>query len=161
LAIFILQYFFTSTSIIDVSGSSCDVDFAPWFIQLINISFLIILPTCINIPVLLMIIQHVRSSQNTVRSVRRIHQRLTIQFAILYAMWLLFFLPEVLFMLSIGTLDAQNWISKLFDVAAILFDALVITSFDRRFIDAWKKSIEGLMLVFVKPPVHRRIHPTI
>jgi hypothetical protein len=75
-------------------------------------------------------------------------------------MWLLFFLPEVLYMLSIGTADSQNWISKCLDVAATLFDALVITSFDRRFIDAWRKSIEGLMLVFVKPPVHRRIHPT-
>ena len=70
---FLLQNFLTSTTINDTFGLSCVVEFAPRYNQLINISFLAIIPTAINIPVILMVIQHVRSSQNAVRSVRRIH----------------------------------------------------------------------------------------
>jgi len=157
LAIFTLQYLFTSTRIIDVPGLSCDVDFSPWFIQLMNILFLVILPTCINVPVVFLVIQHVRFSQNTVRSVHRIHQRLTIQFIILYTMWLVFFIPEVIFMLPIATPESQSWITKVLNTIATLFDAVVITSFDRHFINAWKESIHRI-LVFIKP-VDERIHP--
>ncbi len=157
LVIFTLQYLFTSTRIIDVPGLSCDVDFSPWFIQLMNILFLVILPTCINVPVVFLVIQHVRFSQNTVRSVHRIHQRLTIQFIILYTMWLVFFIPEVIFMLPIATPESQSWITKVLNTIATLFDAVVITSFDRHFINAWKESLHRI-LVFIKP-ANGGIHP--
>jgi hypothetical protein len=105
-----------------------------------------------------MIIQHVRLSQNTIRSVRHIHQYLIIQSVVLYSIWFLFFIPEIIFMFPIVAPDSQNWITKVLNTIAALFDALVITSFDRRFIEAWKKSICRLP-VFVRLLVHRRIHP--
>ena len=154
-----MQHFLSSTRLISVPGLSCDVDFSPFYHQVINSLFLAVIPTCINIPVIIMIIQHVRSSQNTVRSVRRIHRRLTIQFIVLYTIWLVFFLPQIIFMLSAASSPLQSLITKIFDIAATLSDVVVITLFDRRFIDAWKKSLHRTFQ-FIKRK-KRRVNPVI
>jgi hypothetical protein len=157
LIIFILEHLFTSTRLIDTVGLSCDVDFSPWFVRLINIFLLTVLPTFINVPVVFMIIQHVRFSQNTVRSVRRIHRRLITQSIMLYTFWLLCFIPEIIFMFPIVTADTQSWVGNILNILGVLTDALVITLFDRRFIDAWKKSIHKILVFFRL--VQGRIHP--
>ena len=140
-----------------MDGVSCEVDFSPWFVELINILFLLILPTGIIVPIVFKIIQHVRLSQNTVRSVRRIHRYLIIQSVVLYTFWLVFFIPVIIFMFPIAVPHSERCITRILDITAILFDALVITSFDRRFIDAWKKSVHKAVLFF--SPIHERIHP--
>ncbi|CAF0898753.1 unnamed protein product [Adineta steineri] len=158
LIIFILQYIFSATILVEVVGLSCDLDFSDFFNEFIDIFFLVVLPICINIPVIMLIIRHVRSSQNAVRSVRRIHRHLIIQFIILYSIWFLFFLPQVIFLLSVASSASQRLITKILDIAATLSDVLVITLFDRRFVDAWKLTAQQILRLMKRN--NRRINPT-
>ncbi|CAF0939831.1 unnamed protein product, partial [Adineta steineri] len=158
LILFILQDIFSGTTLVEVVGLSCDLDFSDFFNEFIDIFFLVIVPICINIPVIMLIIRHVRSSQNAVRSVRRIHRHLIIQFIILYSIWFLFFLPQIIFLLSVASSTSQRLITKVLDIAATLSDVLVITLFDRRFVDAWKLTAQRILRLMKRN--NRRINPT-
>ncbi|UJR27960.1 hypothetical protein I4U23_009218 [Adineta vaga] len=147
LSIFIMQYIFSRAKLVIIDGISCDVEYSAFIDQFVNIFFLIIIPTLINIPVIIIIIRHVQASQNAVQSVRRIHRHLIIQFIVLYTIWLLFFLPQIIFLLSITSSASQRLITKILDMMAILFDVLVITLFDRRFVKVWKMNARRILLI--------------
>ena len=54
--------------------------------------------------------------------------------------------------------SSQRMAGKILNISAALSDILVITLFDRRFVEAWKISFKNILLLLIKP-VHKRTHP--
>jgi hypothetical protein len=123
---------------VDQLGASCYTSFPSLIVLLLNNIIGLIVPIVLSICFISIDIYYVKNSQNTFKSIRRLHYHLITQCSILYTVWFLFFIPKVIIFPAMTPSIQQRISVKILSVVDIISDVLIITMVDRRFVNLWK-----------------------